>query len=53
MTSYLDLPIGDGTPEPITAVIEIPEALGGKDRQIAYPVIQAAHKRYREKHAAA
>ncbi len=38
MTSYLDLPIGDGTPELITAVIEIP---------------QAAHNRYREKNAAA
>ena len=25
MTSYLDLPIGDGTPELITAVIEIPQ----------------------------
>jgi inorganic pyrophosphatase len=29
------------------------EALGWKDRQIAYEVIQAAHSRYREKHAAA
>jgi inorganic pyrophosphatase len=29
------------------------EALGWKDRQIAYEVIQAAHNRYREKHAAA
>lgn len=29
------------------------EALGWKDRQIAYQVIEAAHKRYREKHAAA
>jgi hypothetical protein len=45
MTSYFDLPIGDETPELITAVIEI--------RQIAYEVIQAAHNRYREKHAAA
>jgi hypothetical protein len=25
MTSYLDLPIGDGTPEFMTAVIEIPQ----------------------------
>jgi hypothetical protein len=45
MTSYLDLPIGDETPQLITAVTEI--------RQIAYQVIQAAHSRYREKHAAA
>ncbi len=29
------------------------EALGWKDRQIAYQVIEAAHNRYREKHAAA
>ena len=29
------------------------EALGWKDRQIAYEVIQAAHTRYREKNAAA
>ena len=62
MTSYLDLPIGDGTPELITAVIEIPQ--GGinnyeydkklhvfrLDRNLH---IQAAHNRYREKHAAA
>ena len=45
MTSYLDLPIGDGTPQLITAVIEI--------RQITYQVIQAAHSRHREKYAAA
>jgi inorganic pyrophosphatase len=25
MTSYLDLPIGDGAPELITALIEIPQ----------------------------
>jgi hypothetical protein len=45
MTSYLDLPIGDGTPQVITAVIEI--------RQIAYQVIEAAHCPYRERRAAA
>ena len=45
MTCYLDLPIGDGTPELITAVIEIPQ--GGIN------FIQAAHNRYRERNAAA
>jgi hypothetical protein len=44
MTSYLDLPIGDKTTQLITAVIEI--------RQSAYQVLQAAHSRYLEKHAA-
>ena len=85
MTSYLDLPIGDGTPEPVTAanarfadienyteiqphiLLEIAhffsiykdlegkrtEALGWKDRHVAYQGIEAAHTRYRQRHAAA
>lgn len=56
MTSYLDLPLGDGAPELITAVLEIPQGGINKyeyDKKLrVFQVIQAAHNSYREKHAA-